>query len=118
EKTKDRRRMDPVSIMEMVIVEGDVAAKGRWIPDQGTPISVVIKNVAGLIVGGAVEPELQLVLEAALEVVQCGCVSCNFGDSKQVRDARQIFADIVGVRATATLAGATVIGFVGNRIDE
>src|SRR5437762_13806113 len=101
--------MNPVSIMEMVIVDCDVAAKGRRIPDQRAPIPVVVEDVAGLIVGCAVEPELQLVLQAALEVVQGGCVSCDFGNRKQVRDARQVFADIVSIRAAAALAGAKMI---------
>src|SRR5262245_11963009 len=65
-KAKNGGRVNEVSVVEMVVVESDVTAKSRGIPDQGAPSAVVIKHAGALVVGGAVEPGLQLVLQARL----------------------------------------------------
>src|SRR5262245_14916366 len=73
-KAKNGGRVNEISVVEVVVVQSDVTAKSRGIPDQGAPITVVIKHTGALVVGGAVEPVLQLVLQARLETIQCCCV--------------------------------------------
>jgi len=67
----------------------------------GYPISVpsycCIEHIGALVVGRAVEPGLQLVLQACLHAVQRVRVPGDLGNREQVRNAGQIFADIVGV---------------------
>ena len=110
--------MNPVSVVKVVIVQCHVAAKGAGISDKRSPVAVVVEHIGVLVIGGAVEPILQLVLQAGLQIIGCGSVAGNPGNGKQVRDAGQIFSYVVGVSAAAALADRKVIGFVSNRIDE
>src|SRR5215831_14567518 len=110
--------MNPVTVVEMVIVEGNVAPKGSGISNQRAPIAVVVKNIGILVVGGSIEPVLQLVLQAGLHAVERRCISGNFGNRQQMCDARQVFPDVVGVCATTALAYRKMIGLIGDRIHE
>src|SRR5437588_11422595 len=53
---QDGRRMDPVAVMKMMIVQRNVAAESRRISDQRAPIAVVVKHLAGLVIGCGIEP--------------------------------------------------------------
>jgi len=118
QQTHDGSGVNPVSVVKVVIVQCHVAAKGGGISDKSSPVAVVIEHIGVLVIGGAVEPILQLVLQAGLQIIGCGSVAGNPGNGEQVRDAGQIFPYVVGVSASTALADRKVIGFVGNRIDE
>src|SRR5205085_752602 len=71
-ESQDGRRVDPVAVMKMVIVQSNVAAECARISDERAPIAVVVKHLARLVVGCAIEPVLQLVLQADLQTAQRG----------------------------------------------
>src|SRR5580704_9386045 len=117
-QAQNGRCVDPISVMEMMIVERSIRAKSSRVPDQGAPVIVVVKHVSALVVGRAVVPVLQLILEAALQAVQRGCVSRNFRDWQKMGDPCQILTDVVGVGSTAALAYREVIRLVGYGINQ
>ena len=110
--------MYPVPIVKRVVIQSDIAAKSRRIPDESAPIAVVIKYTGGLVVSRPAEPVLQLVLKAGLKIVQSARVAGDFCDRKQMSDATQVFSYIVGVCTAAALTHGKMIGFARNRIDE
>src|SRR5215470_4395246 len=86
--------MDPVAIMEMVIVQGVVAAETSRISDQRSPIIVVIEQIGALAIG--IQPGLQLCFETREQAVERSLIAL-LGDGKQLRDSIQLFAQEISI---------------------
>src|SRR5262245_36287054 len=95
--------------MEMMVIQGVVAAETSRISNQGSPIIVVIVKITGLAV--RIEPGLQLAFETAEQVVECVRITL-LSDRKQLGDAVQLLSQKIGI------SGREVITLIDDSVKQ
>src|SRR5262245_9012081 len=88
------RRMNPVAIMEMMIVQPVVAAETPRIPYQSSPGVIVVEQSGAFAIG--IEPALHLALETTEQTVECILIA-RLGEWKHLGDSIKLFAQEIGI---------------------